>query len=356
MKRLFLTLSLFLFCLPLFAVEFFNGTYEQALQKAKTENKKVLLYFTASWCGPCHYMDQYIFPDQELSTYTAQHYIALKIDADTEAGKKLRIKYNNKGLPDFYIINTNEEILKRKLGAMKLSQLRSFVDEPNAQLSQTADPAVNVDQQILGKAKADSLVNADYQKILDHKPGVFEKFYFTAMVSKWKPGLKMGFNVSNLEGPGTTSRSVAGYYFGLFYDYTYKHFLFQPGLLLNSRGGTFLGATTRLNYLELPLLLSYKITKNKLFGSRQAIRLNLTPYGALNLWTTQNSGKAGLPVQHLPAFKRFDYGAKLGLSFQMGSFEPALGYDFGLANISEITAYKVSNRSYYLSFAVIIGK
>lgn len=130
-KSLFTLLFTLLLCNSLFAIDFYNGDYKAALTKAKTENKLLFLYFTAKWCGPCQYMQQYIFPDEALSVYVAKNYIALKIDIDMQEGKLLYHKAHQPkgpmGVPAFIIMNSNEEVLKKTAGGMKLNQLQDFL-------------------------------------------------------------------------------------------------------------------------------------------------------------------------------------------------------------------------------------
>ena len=143
-----------------------------------------------------------------------------------------------------------------------------------------------------------------------------------------------------------------GYYAGLFFDFTSEKgaFLFQPGIQFNSRGGSFAGKTTRLNYLEIPLSFSYKVARGFVLG-HQDLRAHGSPYVGLNL---NSSNLAISPA--VSGIKKADYGIRSGLSFGLGSFEPFLGYDFGLADISANPAYKISNRGFYLSFALTAGK
>jgi thiol-disulfide isomerase/thioredoxin len=382
MKKIYFTICILALSFPCLALDFFQGSYSDALKKAKDENKQIFLYFTAKWCGPCKYMDSYIFIDEALSSYAKENYISIKIDIDTQAGKKVYYKYAAVGLPDFYIITPNEEILKRKLGAMKLGQVKDFlrkVETSPIALKVASDslasikvaiinrrvdsllerrPELSNSPKFIDRAKPDSIAGIKYAEAINKKPGNFEKFMFNAGVSKWKPGVKMGFNTSNLDQPEYDSRNISGFYGGIFFDFTSlkESFLFQPGIQFNSKGGSISGITTHINYIEMPLLFSYQIARKFILG-HQDLRFNFTPYSAFNLWTSQKMIASGsAPVNIASDVKKFDYGAKLGFSFGLGSFEPSVGYDIGLSNISNNPAYKIYNRSYYLSFALIFGK
>ncbi|MXV14271.1 thioredoxin family protein [Hufsiella ginkgonis] len=325
------------------AVHFFNGTYREALATAKKENRKLFLYFTASWCGPCKYMEDYIFPEPSLDALFEPAYLALKIDGDTEPGKKLRIKYDVKGYPTFIIISPEEGLIRQKVGAMKLSQLRSFVGEGIADGS--------------GKSlavKSDSLTEAQYQAIIAKKAAPVDRLFFNASVSAWKPAFKFGISTNSLKGSAGETGSAAGYYFGGYFGRWNKHLAIEPGIFFNKKGGVTAGTVNSLHYLELPVVLAPRIAYHTWFGGAfQPIRFNVIPYGAMKLWSTQRAtGNVPLADRH---FTRFDYGTRFGISADMGSFEAFTGYDIGLSDISKGPG-RISNRSYYFSAALVIGK
>ncbi len=69
MKKLLGILLVSILSLPVFAeedgVNFFEGSFRQALAKAKKEKKMVMLDAYTSWCGPCKVLKNKVFPNKE---------------------------------------------------------------------------------------------------------------------------------------------------------------------------------------------------------------------------------------------------------------------------------------------------
>ncbi len=55
---------------------------EEAFEKAKRENKPILLDIGAVWCHWCHVMDRESYEDPEVAQIVNEHFIAIKVDRD----------------------------------------------------------------------------------------------------------------------------------------------------------------------------------------------------------------------------------------------------------------------------------
>src|SRR5262245_38664438 len=87
----------------------------KALEKAKTDNRLVMLDFTGSdWCGWCIKLNKEVFSTSEFGKYAEKNLVPVEIDfprkktqADAlkEQNKKLQQKYNIDGYPTIVVLN-----------------------------------------------------------------------------------------------------------------------------------------------------------------------------------------------------------------------------------------------------------
>jgi hypothetical protein len=154
-------------------------------------------------------------------------------------------------------------------------------------------------------------------------------------------GVKGGLNASSLfyDNQGVTNKNERiGFNLGVFAQAPLGEFLaIQPELLYTTKGASadynVLGLngrnTFRLNYAELPVLLTFKLG--------QAVELQAGPYAAYLVNSNVNSnGSFGTGTTAINAdnFNRFDYGLAGGVNIYFGKAFIGARYGQGLQKIA----------------------
>lgn len=104
-------------------IEFFHGTWEEALMKAKAEDKIIFVDAFATWCGPCKRMASSTFPDPEVGKLFNQYFLSLKIDMEQGMGLEFRKKFPVNAYPTLFFIDYDEALIQQAVGAKSPADL-----------------------------------------------------------------------------------------------------------------------------------------------------------------------------------------------------------------------------------------
>lgn len=107
-------------------ITFFKGSWEEALIKAKEENKHIFIDFYATWCGPCKKLKRTSFRDSDVGAYFNTNFINLSIDAESKEGIKIARKYGVSSYPTLVITDHTGKQKTRTTGFKKPYILINF--------------------------------------------------------------------------------------------------------------------------------------------------------------------------------------------------------------------------------------
>jgi|GEM_PF-699294 len=98
-------------------IQFFKGNWKEALKEAKNKKKPIFVDAYAVWCGPCKYMDQYIFTDSEVAAYFNETFINYKLDVDEEV--EISEGFGIEAMPTYLFVDAEGKVFYRKTSAME---------------------------------------------------------------------------------------------------------------------------------------------------------------------------------------------------------------------------------------------
>ncbi|MEP7195293.1 MAG: DUF255 domain-containing protein [Saprospiraceae bacterium] len=97
-------------------INFFHGTFKEALDLAKSQDKLIFMDAFTSWCGPCKRMSAYTFPDPKVGEYYNTNFINIKVDMEKEEGPALAKTYSVGSYPTLLYIDGDGKVIFRTAG------------------------------------------------------------------------------------------------------------------------------------------------------------------------------------------------------------------------------------------------
>jgi thiol-disulfide isomerase/thioredoxin len=110
-------------------IEFFHGKWQEALAKAKAEDKILFVDSYAEWCGPCKSMAKNVFTDSKVGEFFNSNFINLKLDMEKEDGVSFGHKYPVSAYPTLFFLSGEGKVVKTVKGGQRVDGLLALAKE-----------------------------------------------------------------------------------------------------------------------------------------------------------------------------------------------------------------------------------
>ena len=112
--------------------------YNEGIQLAKKQNKKLFLHFRTDWCRYCAKMERATFKDNSVVQFLNEHFVSIKVDGDKQ--KPVVQLYKVKGYPDSRFIDENRKEAFRIPGFVDPAAFLFFLEYIQTDNYKTMDP------------------------------------------------------------------------------------------------------------------------------------------------------------------------------------------------------------------------
>ncbi len=98
-------------------IEFYHGSFREALELAAKEQKLVFIDAYTTWCGPCRRMAANVFPDEAVGEFYNASFVNMKIDMEKGEGPDIARQYGVRSYPTFLFIGSDGKVVHSAGGA-----------------------------------------------------------------------------------------------------------------------------------------------------------------------------------------------------------------------------------------------
>ena len=111
------------------AVQWFEGSFDEAHAAAKASGKRLFVDVGAYWCPPCRKLDEEVFTQKEVGAALARDYVAVHVDAEKGEGPELVSRYRVQAYPTLLVLEAGGLEQGRMVDAMAPAELLATLGE-----------------------------------------------------------------------------------------------------------------------------------------------------------------------------------------------------------------------------------
>ncbi len=111
--------------------------YDQGLEQAKKDGKKVMVFFYTDWCGYCKRMNALTFTDEGVKKLLADKFVTVKVNGDSRntlqvdkasiTERELAAKYAVRGYPTIWFLEPTAEKISPLVGYVQTSEFTNIL-------------------------------------------------------------------------------------------------------------------------------------------------------------------------------------------------------------------------------------
>lgn len=100
------------------------------LGAVQNKSRKNVVFFHATWCGPCNQMKRNVLPHPSIKKILKQYFFGKErpVMVDIDKYPDLARKYGVSSIPVTMIVNDQDKVEKRRVGYMSVSQFKRFIE------------------------------------------------------------------------------------------------------------------------------------------------------------------------------------------------------------------------------------